>query len=292
MPTVPIRTRLLVMSKQGLVPGDFVQIWKIIQGLRKIKDAPVDLWGCDKVVDNRAPRDVLEFQIVVAAMLSSQTKDRCVKDAMDNLLRADLSVGGVLAMTVEEIDEKIRSVGFHSTKSRNIRAVANIIREKHGGRVPPAFDDLIQFPGIGPKMANMIMACAFNEITGITVDTHVHRITKYLGWGCDHCKPECKQPEHTRAVLQSWVPEPLWRDFTFLIVGLGQQSQSDRKALLSRCMHQEDPVASVRFLRRIKMNMKKFDLKQIAKEEGITDELILNNFYILWKVFRTVDTKL
>jgi len=266
------------MLKLGAIPDDFDEVWSIVSGLRVIRDAPIDLWGCDKVVDQSAPREILEFQVVVAAMLSSQTKDRLVKNAMENLRKGELSIGGVMSMTEQEIDEQIKGVGFHSTKAKNIRLVAHLIMKEHGGRVPASFDSLVELPGIGPKMANMIMTCAFNEVTGITVDTHVHRISSLLGWGCKQCLPLCKQPEHTRMVLESWVPRSLWREFTFLIVGLGQQSQSDRRLLLSRCMQQPDPIAAINFLRRIKMNMNKMDLRQIAEDAGITDNLILDFF--------------
>lgn len=132
-------------------PAEFSALWNIIEELRHIRDAPVDLWGCDKVVDHTAPKDVFEFQTLVAAMLSSQTKDRCVKAAMDNLLVSDLSIAGVLSLSDEEIDEKIRMVGFHTTKARNIRLVAKILREEYESRVPPSFSELLKLPGVGPK---------------------------------------------------------------------------------------------------------------------------------------------
>lgn len=280
MPTAPLKVRMSQEKLVRTVPENFYRVWDIVVCLRKDRDAPVDIWGCDKVVDPKAPRDVFEFQILVAAMLSSQTRDRCVKDAMDNLLRADLSVGGILALTEEEIDEKIKTVGFHATKAKNIRDVAKIMRDQYGGHVPKSFPDLVRFPGIGPKIANMIMTCAFNEVTGIIVDTHVHRITNLLGWGCSACKPMCKQPEHTRAVLESWVPPAMWRDFTYLIVGLGQQSQTDRKLLLSRCMKHNDPLACIEFLRRIEMKMNKCDLKKTAIDAGVTDTRVLDNLCV------------
>jgi len=242
------------------VPDDFEDAWQIVTCLRFVKDAPVDLWGCDRIVDHNAPRDVFEFQILVAAMLSSQTKDQCVKQGMDNLLKSDLSVGGVLNLTEDEIDEKIKMVGFHRTKARHLQAVAKIVKDEFGGRVPKSFEKLTGLPGVGPKMANLVMSCAFGESSGICVDTHVHRISTLLNWGCRKCKPSCKNPEHTRAVLESWVPKSLWREYTYLLVGLGQQSQSQRQVLLNRCLKLSDPEKGLIFLRRIKFNFNKLDM--------------------------------
>lgn len=91
-------------------PSDFDEIWSMVKSLRAVRDAPVDIWGCDKVVDIKAEKKVFEFQILVAAMLSSQTKDRYVKEAMDNLRASELSVSGILAKTEDEIDTLIKMV--------------------------------------------------------------------------------------------------------------------------------------------------------------------------------------
>ena len=255
---------------------EFQSTWMIIQQLRKVKDAPVDLWGCDKVVDKSAPREVFEFQILVAAMLSSQTKDQMVKRGMDSLLVPDLSVEGILSLTEAEIDEKIKMVGFHTTKARNIRAVAQIIKTEHSGRVPADFEQLVSFPGVGPKMANLVMSCAFNQTSGICVDTHVHRISSELGWGCKKCKASCKNPEHTRAELEGWLPRDMWREFTYLLVGLGQMQQGARETLLTRCLQLADPFGGIKLLKRIKFNFRNLDIRAIAEKAGIDEQQALD----------------
>lgn len=260
---------------ESVEPADFRSVWRTVVALREIRDAPVDLWGCDKVVDKSAPRDVFEFQTLVAAMLSSQTRDQCVKQAMDSLLVSDLSVNGILALSEAEIDEKIKMVGFHSTKARNIKRVAQMIKEEHGGCVPADFEKLVDLPGVGPKMANLVMACAFNQTSGICVDTHVHRISSALGWGCRKCKPMCKNPEHTRETLEGWVPREIWREFTYMLVGLGQMQQSGRVTLLTRCLQTEDPIAGLKLLERIKFNFRNLDFSAIAEEAGCENEQVL-----------------
>ena len=260
MPVSLRRKKRMIPEADIKPPAEFYSIWRLVEAFRIDRDAPVDLWGCDKVVDLSAPKDVFEFQILVAAMLSSQTKDRYVKEGMDNLRLGDLSVGGVLSLTEEEIDGKIKMVGFHATKARNIRAAAKLIASEFNGRVPASFDSLISLPGVGPKMANLVMACAFNDSSGICVDTHVHRICSLLGWGCAHCKPICKQPEHTRVALEKWVPRDMWREFTYLLVGLGQQCQGSRQLVASRCMALPDPSSGLQLLEQLKFNFNGLDL--------------------------------
>lgn len=58
--------------------------------------------------------------------------------------------------------------------------------------------------GVGPKMAHLAMQCAWNMVTGIGTDTHVHRISNRLGWA------NAKQPDKTRIELESWVPRQVF----------------------------------------------------------------------------------
>ena len=60
----------------------------------------------------------------------------------------------------------------------------------------------VALPGVGPKMAHLVMDIAWGNVTGIAVDTHVHRISNRLGW----VKKPTKDPEDTRKALEDWLP--------------------------------------------------------------------------------------
>src|SRR5207244_6000482 len=79
-----------------------------------------------------------------------------------------------------ELETAIQSTGFFRNKARNIIACCRQIQEKHGGQVPNTMEDLVQLPGVGRKTANVILGNAF-DVPGITVDTHVLRLSKRLG---------------------------------------------------------------------------------------------------------------
>lgn len=84
--------------------------------------------------------------------------------------------------------------------------------------IPNTVDGLLQLPGVGKKMAHICMKSAWNEITGIGVDTHVHRISNRLNW----VQKTTKTPEETRVALESWLPFELWEELNHLLVGFGQ----------------------------------------------------------------------
>ena len=96
---------------------------------------------------------------------------------------------------------------FYNTKARHILATTRILRDQHGGRVPAALDKLLDLPGVGPKMGLLVMQIAFHEVVGISVDTHVHRISKQLGWADP---ATAKRPEQTRKQLEARIPRRLW----------------------------------------------------------------------------------
>ena len=89
----------------------------------------------------------------------------------------------------------------HQRKVDFIKRTTLILRERYYGDIPDSMQLLCQLPGVGPKMAHLAMKCAWRTVTGISVDTHVHRVTNRLGW------VHTRQPEETRKALEDWLPK-------------------------------------------------------------------------------------
>jgi endonuclease-3 len=99
-----------------------------------------------------------------------------------------------------------------------LKKTAEILLRDYDGDIPPTLDELMALPGIGPKMAYLIMQEAWNKNEGIGVDTHVHRIANRLGW----VRTAKQTPEHTRKQLEEWLPKRYWRHVNVMLVGFGQ----------------------------------------------------------------------
>jgi endonuclease-3 len=84
--------------------------------------------------------------------------------------------------------------------------------------VPDNLEDLVALPGVGNKMAHLLLQEAFNKVEGISVDTHVHRIANRLKW----VKNPTKNPDDTAKALEEWLPKTKWRHINPLLVGFGQ----------------------------------------------------------------------
>nr|CAD7441683.1 unnamed protein product [Timema bartmani] len=209
-------------------PRDWVQVADNIREMRKGCDAPVDDMGCDKCMDEDAPPKSL-----VSLMLSSQTKDQMTFAAMQRLRQHGLSVPNILQTDDETLGKLIFPVSFWKTKVKYIRNTTQILRDRYDEDIPDTVDKLCQLPGVGPKMAHLCMSVAWDTLTGIGVDTHVHRISNRLGW----VPKPTKTPERTRAALESWLPREEWQEINHLLVGFGQTICRPVNPLCGTCLN-------------------------------------------------------
>lgn len=208
------------------------QLYNIRQ-MRKARTAPVDTMGCDECPDKNADEPTIRFQVLVSLMLSSQTKDQVTHMAVQRLKVAGCTPENIIAIPDAELEKLIYPVGFYKRKVQYLKKVSNILIEKYSGDIPNNIKELCDLPGVGPKMAHLAMQVAWNEVTGIGVDTHVHRISNRLKW----LPKTSKTPEETRVLLESWLPKELWREINHLLVGFGQTICQPVRPKCSECMN-------------------------------------------------------
>ena len=120
------------------------------------------------------------FTLLVAVVLSAQCTDARVNEVTPRLFARARTPEAMAGLAVKDIDGFVRSCGLSPTKARNIRALSQLIVERHGGRVPATFEELEALPGVGHKTASVVMAQAFGK-AAFPVDTHIHRLA--ARWG-------------------------------------------------------------------------------------------------------------
>nr|XP_023696778.1 endonuclease III-like protein 1 isoform X2 [Paramormyrops kingsleyae] len=215
-------------------PADWRRQLENIRQMRSARNAPVDSMGAARCVDPQAPPEVMRYQVLVSLMLSSQTKDQVTAAAMERLRRHGLTVDSVLETDDETLGRLIYPVGFWRTKVKYLKQTAAILRGEYSSDIPGSFEGLLRLPGVGPKMAHLAMDIAWRQVSGIGVDTHVHRISNRLGW----TRTGTKSPEDTRKALEDWLPRQLWSEVNWLLVGFGQQLCLPTNPLCSLCLNQ------------------------------------------------------
>ena len=155
------------------------------------------------------------FRVLVSTIISTRTKDAVTSAAAGRLLSAAPDARRLAALPEARIARLIFPAGFYRTKAANLRASARLLLERHAGRVPEGMEDLLELPGVGRKVANLVRGLGFG-IAGICVDTHVHRISNRLGW------VETRDPAGTERELMRVLPRRTWIVVNELMVRWGQ----------------------------------------------------------------------
>lgn len=167
------------------------------------------------------PRTALEFknafELLIATILSAQCTDKLVNTVTPALFTKYPDAKSMACANVEDIDLLIKKVTFHGNKSKNIKAAAEQIVEKHGGNVPKSMEELDALPGVARKTANVVLGDAFNKSEGIVVDTHVIRAVGRLGLS------DQKDPVKIELDLMKIVPKENWIEFSHLLILYGRE---------------------------------------------------------------------
>jgi endonuclease-3 len=163
--------------------------------------------GLDEPAVEKISRDRQEdaFQVLIATMLSAQTRDAVTAAASERLFRVARTPKSMAKLTTAQIQKLIYPVSFYRNKAVHVKQTCEQILARYGGRVPDTMEELLTLPGVGRKTANLVLILAHRSDENICVDTHVHRIANRLGWVQTRTS---EQTEHAlyRATRRRWWP--------------------------------------------------------------------------------------
>ena len=156
------------------------------------------------------------FTLLVAVLLSAQCTDKKVNEVTPALFAAGPTPAAMAALEEAEILGHIRQLGLARTKARNVRRLAELLLERHGGEVPCSFEALEALPGVGHKTASVVMAQAFG-VPAFPVDTHIHRLAQR--WGLS----DGRSVEQTERDLKALFPREAWNRLHLQIIFYGRE---------------------------------------------------------------------
>lgn len=119
------------------------------------------------------------FELIIAVSLSAQCTDALVNKVTKSLFEKYKTPEDYLSVSIEELQNDIRSIGLYRNKAKNIQKLCQMLIDDYDGILPKDRDELTKFPGVGRKTANVVVSVAFG-IPAIAVDTHVERVSKRL----------------------------------------------------------------------------------------------------------------
>ncbi len=168
------------------------------------------------------------FKILICALLSTRTRDEITAKVCDKLFQRISKPEDILNIPLDELERTLYPVGFYRNKAKQLKLLCLKLLKDFDGNVPSHFEGLISLPGVGRKVANLVLSEGFN-IPTLCVDTHVHRITNR--W----CLIDTKTPQETEKQLKELVPKRYWRQINKLLVALGQKICTPRKPKCFDC---------------------------------------------------------
>jgi len=168
------------------------------------------------------------FRLLVACVISLRTKDAVTAAASRRLFALADTPAALADLAENRIARAIYPAGFYTTKAGQLRRIAEILRDEHGGRVPASEEALLGLPGVGRKTANLVLGLGFG-LPAICVDTHVHRIANRLGLATT------ATPEATERALAKVLPKELWIAINDLLVTFGQNQCHPTSPRCSDC---------------------------------------------------------
>ena len=168
------------------------------------------------------------YKVLVATVISQRTREEQTT-AVSGRVFARYGDAATLANADEtELYDLLSGSEYREDKAPRLIAMAKILVERYGGKVPDSVEALLTLPGVGRKTANCVLIYAF-EKAALCVDIHMHRITNRLGW------VQTKTPDQTERVLAKVMPSDLWAGSNRLFLQHGRAICLPTTPICSRC---------------------------------------------------------
>lgn len=170
------------------------------------------------------------WRLLVMARLSAQCTDERVNIVSGPLFEKYPTVYDMAAAELADVEELVRPCGLYHTKAESIVAAAKLLAERHGGKVPQTMEELLALPGIGRKIANLILGDVYG-IPGIVADTHCIRINGKLGF----YDTSLKDPVKVERILSGIVPPEEQSAYCHRMVLFGREYCMARSPRCTEC---------------------------------------------------------
>jgi endonuclease-3 len=169
------------------------------------------------------------FELLCATILSAQCTDARVNLVTPALFAKYPDADALARAKPAAVEAIIKPTGFFRNKTKSLIGMAQAVVADHAGRIPSTMEQLRTLPGVGRKTANVILGNAYGINEGVTVDTHVGRVSRRLGLS------KHEDPEKVEQDLMKLVPQDDWALFSHLLIFHGRRICVARKPKCGEC---------------------------------------------------------
>lgn len=170
------------------------------------------------------------WKLLVMGRLSAQCTDARVNIVCRELFARFPTCESLARAEYDEIEEIIRPCGLFRTKAKNIKDACVMLCDEYAGVLPGDMDELLKFPGVGRKIANLLLGDIFHK-PAIVADTHMIRICGRFGM----YPQKLKDPQKVEFIMAELVEPDEQSDLCHRIVQFGRDVCSARAPKCSEC---------------------------------------------------------
>lgn len=170
------------------------------------------------------------WKLLVMGRLSAQCTDARVNIVCRELFVRYPTVDAMADCELSELESTVRPCGLYKTKAKNIKDACIMLRDEYGGVLPDTMEELLRFPGVGRKIANLLLGDIFGK-PAIVTDTHCIRICGKVG-----LYPETlKDPVKIERILIPLIIPEKQSDFCHRLVMFGRDTCTARSPRCAEC---------------------------------------------------------
>ena len=170
------------------------------------------------------------WRLLVMGRLSAQCTDARVNIVCRDLFREFPNAESMARGDISRIEEIVKPCGLYRMKASSIKEASRIITEKYSGQLPRTMDGLLELPGVGRKIANLIIGDVYGDPC-VVCDTHCMRICGRFGM----YKENLRDPDKIEKILLELLPYGEGSDFCHRIVNFGREVCTARSPRCAEC---------------------------------------------------------
>ena len=197
-----------------------IRIAAIVEELKKVY--PVPVCALESGGD--------PWKLLVMGRLSAQCTDARVNIVCRDLFAHFPTARDMAYADVAEVEEIVKPCGFFRMKAQNIVDASRMLLEDFGGEMPREMDELLKFPGVGRKIANLLRGDLFG-LPAIVADTHCIRLCGRFGM---YPQNE-KNPTRVESILVKLVEPAEQSDLCHRLVQFGRDVCTARSPKCATC---------------------------------------------------------
>ncbi len=187
--------------------------------------------------------------LFVAVLLSPQSTDKQTNATTGKLFKRFRTFGDYADADIKTLRKYLSGMNYYKTKAKHLKASARLILDRFGGRVPRTLGELMELPGVGRKVANVVLNEGYGTDEGIAIDTHAGRVARRLGFA------KGKNPYEIERALMAAYPQADWGKVSNAFIELGRDTCKARKKECRRCaLNDICPSSDVRPIKERRQN--------------------------------------